>query len=211
MKNLLREYTFFLVPQKNIYTNNWKTYPVSKNHFIAVGGFIFSYRQTNGKCSCVSLRLPLPRTDSHCQIIICRSIGYVQVMCTEVYTKGSAIIELLELWEHICVRVCVYVCVMCVCMCVHVCVCVQRKEKTYIRSIKQMLPSTKDRKQGPLPRPLDFFRLYCNIPWGYLHTVTKYNSLLATVKLTNQTSLFVYWHQLIKMTIDSYYNKNKYV
>jgi len=134
MKNLLREYTiFFLVSQKNIYTNNWKNLPCIQEslHSSGGGGGLFSYRQTSGEMFLHSLALSCPfmsfftpiqvRTG---QIIICRSIGYVEVICTEVYMKGSAIIELFELWEHI-VCMCMYIMCVWLCMCVHVCMCLK--------------------------------------------------------------------------------------
>lgn len=128
MKNLLREYTIFLVSQKNIYTNNWKNIPCIQESLHSSGGVLFSYRQTSGEMFLHSLALSSPfmsfltpiqvRTG---QIIICRSIGYVEVICTEVYMKGSAIIELFELWEHV---VCMCMCITCVWLCVCMCACV---------------------------------------------------------------------------------------
>ena len=57
MKNLLREYTIFLVSQKNIYTNNWKNLPCIQEslHSSGGGGYFHIDRQVE-KCSCIPLR-----------------------------------------------------------------------------------------------------------------------------------------------------------
>jgi len=60
MKNLLREYTIFFWFHRKTFTQIIeKTYPVSKNHFIAVGegwgGYFHIDRQVE-KCSCIPLR-----------------------------------------------------------------------------------------------------------------------------------------------------------
>lgn len=149
-------------------------------------------------------------------------VSLIEVMCTEIYTKGSAIIELLELWEHI---VCMCICILCVCMCA--CIKSKRKEQlTYTKCIKQKFPSVKERKKDlyeELRVSSLFFQLYHNILCRFIckqdiWTINtpnvqslKYNSLLTIMKLTKQTSLTTYWHQSIKMTMGSYYNKNKYV
>ena len=75
----------FLVPQKNIYTNNWKNIPCIQESLHSSGGFLFSYQQTSGKMFLHSLALSCPFLTSFLtpiqvltdQIIICRSIGYV--------------------------------------------------------------------------------------------------------------------------------------
>lgn len=100
------------------------------------------------------------------------------------------------------------------------------EQLTYTRCIKQMLPSIKERKQGPLPKPLDFSTIFPALPSYpvqlYMHagyTNNRYTKCTVTevqfptdYHETNKTNFTTtYWHQLIKMTIGSYYNKNKYV
>lgn len=172
-KSIKRVHHFFWFHRKTFTQIIEKTYPVSKNHFIAVGEGrgLFSYRQTSGEMFLHSLALSCPfvsfltpvqvRTG---QIIICRSIGYVEVICTEVYMKGSAIIELFELWEHI-VCMCMYI--MCVCVfdyvCVCMCACVWSKRNrtgTYTRCIKQMFPLNQGKKTRTSAKTFGFLHYF---------------------------------------------------
>lgn len=169
-KSIKRVHHFFFWFHRKTFTQIIeKTYPVSKNHFIAVGEGgrgLFSYRQTSGEMFLHSLALSCPfmsfftpiqvRTG---QIIICRSIGYVEVICTEVYMKGSAIIELFELWEHI-VCMCMYIMCVWLCTCVHVFEVRETEQVLTLDVLNKCFPSIKERKQGPLPRTLDFFTIF---------------------------------------------------
>lgn len=158
-----------MVSQKNIYTNNWKNIPCIQESLHSSGGFLFSYQQTSGKMFLHSLALSCPlmsfltpiqvRTG---QIIICRSIGYVEVICTEVYMKGSAIIELFELWEHI---VCMCMCVMCVWLytCVHVFKVRETEQVTYTRCIKQMFPLYQGKKTRTSAKTFGFFHYFSSL------------------------------------------------
>lgn len=73
VKNLLREYTiFFLVSQKNIYTNNWKNIPCIQESLHSSGGFFIFISLDKWKnvlafpCAFMSIYVfPHPHTSSH--------------------------------------------------------------------------------------------------------------------------------------------------
>lgn len=83
-----------------------------------------------------------------------------------------------------------------------------------------MLPSIKERKQGSLLKPLSFSTIFPALPsYPLQDTNNQYTKCTVTevqfctdYHETNETNFTTtYWHQSIKMTMGSYYNKNKYV
>lgn len=173
MKNLLREYTiFFLVSQKNIYTNNWKNLPCIQESLHSSGGggegviFISTDKWRNVLaflCAFMSIYVFLhPHTSSHW------SDYHLQIhwLCWS-HMHWSLHERQRNNWTVWIVRAhCVYVYVYNVCVIMYVYACVHVFE---VRETEQVLtldvlnkcfPSIKERKQGPLPRTLDFFTIF---------------------------------------------------